>query len=91
MKLLIGILAVLWLVGCSTPAPEPVVLSVPADLRQCLGPVVLPAPPPVPRTVERLVAWAGSINAAAHGAERARSDCAGKLGRLNLWIEEMKL
>lgn len=58
----------------ATPPPR---IEVPPLLKSCAVP---PKPPPIPRTIDQVVAWAAEI-------EENRADCAERLRRLNELIE----
>lgn len=62
-------------------------LDVPEILQTCPKGGDAPSPPPPPRTVEQVVAWAVALNAAGEKTEKARAECAYRLKRLNDWIQ----
>lgn len=76
------------LAGCAAPQPQP--SQVPARLQVCPDAVYAPAPPPAPRTVANLFAWASANELARQHTEAARRDCAGRLNDLNMWILQHK-
>jgi len=85
---MIRLLVLLTLASC---APDAASRSVPNSLQTCAGPVYAPQPPPIPRTIQSVLAWSGRLNVAQQQTERARSDCSGKLHKLNLWVEGEQL
>jgi hypothetical protein len=80
---------VLLIAGCvahDPPAPSiassPVLIELPPDLRTCAGTVRAPPLPPPIRTVERVGAYARSLETALTRAEDARTECARRLNRV---------
>lgn len=53
-------------------------IEVPPLLRGC---AVAPAPPPIPRTIEQVLAWAADLS-------DSYADCAYRLKRLNVLLDE---
>lgn len=82
-------LTLLLLTGCLPPPPGAPTEGAPVPppvLRVCPDPVVTPAPPPVPRTVEAVLAWGERAAAASDANARALRTCRLRLDRLNGWI-----
>jgi hypothetical protein len=84
-------LAVVLLAGCAkSPQAAPQVTEelepVPPALQVCPEPALAPAPPPVPRTVEAVLAWGEKAAQAADANARALRNCHARLDRLNAWI-----
>lgn len=83
------------LVACTSPPPPPKIVPpqarlVPFELRRCPPGRPSPVGPPPPRTVQQLIDWTVQVHNALLFTERARTECASRLARLNDWIEAGK-
>jgi hypothetical protein len=85
-----ALLTVLLVAGCYAAPPAATVPPVPAELRSCPPGRTMPPPPPAPRTFTSLILWIAKSDIAAHANERARTECADRLARLNRWIGTMR-
>jgi hypothetical protein len=93
-----ALLALLLLTGCPASGDEaPVETSAvieepaqPAGTKYCPRYPETPPEPPLPRTVEQVLTWAGELEAALVATQAARDECRRRLGRLNEWIESQK-
>jgi hypothetical protein len=76
--------------GCAAkpPAPAAGLPSPPPGLQSCPAGAARPKPPPAPRTVAQLAAWAVQEDHAREATENARRECARRLDRLQQWIAE---
>jgi hypothetical protein len=80
------------LAACTSPPPPPKIVPpqarlVPFELRRCPPGRPSPVGPPPPRTVQQLIDWTAQVHSALLFTERARTECASRLARLNDWIE----
>jgi hypothetical protein len=83
------------LAACTSPPPPPKIVPpqarlVPFELRRCPPGRPSPVAPPPPRTVQQLIDWTAQVHGALLFTERARTECASRLARLNDWIEAGK-
>jgi hypothetical protein len=79
------------LAACTSPPPPKIVPPqarlVPFELQRCPPGRPSPVGPPPPRTVQQLIDWTAQVHSALLLTERARTECASRLARLNDWIE----
>lgn len=76
------------LAGCIDRRATTSMASPPEDLAACNETRAVPLPPPVPRTLEQLVAWARRLQATAVINAANLDDCRGRIDRLNAWLRE---
>ena len=76
------------LAGCKAPPAPPSRVEPPAILSRCPEGAAAPVPPPAPRTVEAVAAYANAAEAARGRTEHARTVCATRLQELNAWIRD---